>query len=336
MDTENTRLQFEGATAPQTRAGNEAIELPPIIGFIERLNDLEQRVDDALAKPQSNEIYKALADAQRNFQPVIRSREVIVKPRESAPYKFSYAPLENILKACLPALNAAGFWFTQEIVRDAQGKLSMMESRLHHQAGSIKNLVPMFVDFAKAQSYNSASTYARRLGAALLFGVASEDDDDGNRGEGNDHTVRDLTPKEEIERLEAKQAARMDEPIQAAKAGYTPGKNVKPKSDAKPEAKPEQKEMHALLEPAQPTEEFDEMAIARKEGLVRDAVSDMKDACFEGRRIGIEQIWGEIKNDDYVTARVWAEMQKSPDLFRTMKEVLKPTDKTARGPKKGE
>ena len=114
--------------------------------------------------------------------------------------------------------------------------------------------------------------------------------------------------------MEAQQAMQPE----TATKGYVAGKNAPKK---------------ALVDAPPATPELTEIEVARLEGLVRDAVSDMTDACVEGRAIGIQQIWDEIKSNEYVAQRVWGEMQKTENLFRTMKDVLKPNNKAARGPK---
>lgn len=326
---DSPRVRLEGASPEAERdtrpVNNVDLTLEELRDML--MDALEERIQARPAAPaMSGDIYQALAKAQANFQPVIRSRKVIVKPRESAAYEFSYAPLENVLSSCLPALNAEGFWFTQEIVRGTDGKLDCMETRLHHQLGTIKNLVPMFIQFAQGQSYNSASTYARRLGATLLFGVASEDDDDGNITRGNDHTITPVRPGTPSMAEQLREQTVAQEKPKDAGGRYTPGKNS-PKAPVTTGEKP----------PEEPVKVISEIEQARLEGLVRDAHSDMIDACVEGRSIGIQQIWDECKkteNGEYVCQRLWAEMKTTPDLFRTMKNILKPDDKQGpRGPK---
>jgi hypothetical protein len=70
------------------------------------------------------------------------------------------------------------------------------------------------------------------------------------------------------------------------------------------------------------------------EGRITDAIQEIVEAATEGRRLAIEQIWNEIKSDEFIATRVWnAIKSRHPDHFRTIEETLRPKDKTARGPK---
>ena len=69
------------------------------------------------------------------------------------------------------------------------------------------------------------------------------------------------------------------------------------------------------------------------EGRIADACQELLEAAAEGRRVGIEQIWNEIKTDEYIGGRVWnAIKSKHPDHFRTIEETLRPKNTTPRGP----
>lgn len=87
--------------------------------------------------------------------------------------------------------------------------------------------------------------------------------------------------------------------------------------------------------PAAPERVYTEREIADMEGRIVDVLQELTEAAAEGRRVGIEQIWGEIKSDEYIATRVWRLLQeRSPDLFRTVKEVIAPASKAGpRGPK---
>jgi ERF superfamily protein len=70
------------------------------------------------------------------------------------------------------------------------------------------------------------------------------------------------------------------------------------------------------------------------EGRITDAIQELVEAAAEGRRVGIEQIWNEIKSDEFIATRTWNAIKaRHPDHFRTIEETLRPKDKTARGPK---
>jgi hypothetical protein len=147
-----------------------------------------QYIPEAAPPPQS-EIQAALAKAQGEFEPIKRDKTVSVTMKSGGKYTFSYAPLESILHAVMPALSANGLSLTQAIY--ANGK-EYVETTLRHASGEVlSNRIPIFVRDDGPQAYGSALTYARRYGVTLLLCVSADDDDDGNAAEGNQAAVRE-------------------------------------------------------------------------------------------------------------------------------------------------
>jgi hypothetical protein len=106
-------------------------------------------------------------------------------------YKFKYAPLEEILKKCLPALNAQGIGWKQFIRikerkdTDDQGNPvtqfdHFVVSRLTYKGWKDDDETMIFKTYPDAQSYGAAVTYAKRMGASNKFGIAADDDNDGH------------------------------------------------------------------------------------------------------------------------------------------------------------
>ncbi len=137
--------------------------------------------------PEANVVAAALAKAQAEFQPIHRDRTVTVRMKSGGQYTFSYAPLESILRATMPALNKQGLALTQRIGTEGNGELVI--TSLLHEAGEISNSVRVICKEEGAQAYGSALTYARRYGVTLLLGICADDDDDANAAEGNESTV---------------------------------------------------------------------------------------------------------------------------------------------------
>jgi hypothetical protein len=138
---------------------------------------------------KESDIAAALAKAQGEFEPIKRDKTVTVTMKSGGKYTFSYAPLESILHAVMPALSANGLSLTQAIY--ANGK-EYVETTLRHASGqTLSNRIPIFVRDDGAQAYGSALTYARRYGVTLLLCVSADDDDDGNAAEGNQAAAHD-------------------------------------------------------------------------------------------------------------------------------------------------
>jgi len=136
----------------------------------------------------TSKLDEALAKAQGEFAQVIRDKTVTVMMKSGGRYTFSYAPLESILHAVVPALSKNGLALTQAMVV-VDGK-DYVETTLRHLSGqSISNRIPLFVRDDGPQAYGSALTYARRYGVTLLLCISADDDDDGNAAEGNQATT---------------------------------------------------------------------------------------------------------------------------------------------------
>lgn len=126
----------------------------------------------------------ALAKAQAEFGPIKRDRTVTVRTKAGGTYSFSYAPLESIMRATLPALTKHGIALTQAV------EDSHVVTRLLTENGELSNRIPILVSDNGPQAYGSGLTYSRRYGITLLLGVCADDDDDANLAEGNSATVK--------------------------------------------------------------------------------------------------------------------------------------------------
>lgn len=155
-------------------------------------NDWEQIDEQPLP---TSKLHDALAKAQGEFASITRDKTVTVRMKAGGTYTFSYAPLESILHAVIPALSKNALALTQAM-QVIDGK-DYVETTLRHASGqSISNRIPLFVHDSGAQAYGSALTYARRYGVTLLLCVSADDDDDGNAAEGNQATTHAKRPQE--------------------------------------------------------------------------------------------------------------------------------------------
>lgn len=138
-------------------------------------------------------LFAALARAQAGYQPIPRSRTVKVKS-DKGEYTFDYAPLEEVLTATLPSLNANGLAL-MSVMGDPEGEDT--ETELHtlltHESGAFLHTVERLPSVGKAQERGSQVTYRRRYQTGCLTGTSPEFDDDGNQADGN--RVQGMTQK---------------------------------------------------------------------------------------------------------------------------------------------
>jgi hypothetical protein len=131
-------------------------------------------------------IAEALAAAQAEIQNPHKNREVTVRPREGAPYSFSYATLDSILDGVRPILARHGLAIVQTMVLLGENRTPAVRTTILHKTGeSISTDIPMTIDRPGNQALGSALTYARRYGLIGLLAIAADEDDDGNSADGN-------------------------------------------------------------------------------------------------------------------------------------------------------
>lgn len=92
-------------------------------------------------------------------------------------FKSSYADLNAIREACIPALNKHGIVVLQPTVH-IDGRNFVKTLLLHESGEQIEGLTEIIYNKANdAQAQGSGITYARRYGLQSLCNVGAEDDD---------------------------------------------------------------------------------------------------------------------------------------------------------------
>ena len=99
--------------------------------------------------------------------------------RTGGTYSFSYAPLDVILDVVRKPLADNGLALVQLL--DGGALLTLL---LHESGAVLEGRTPI-PETADVQAFGSAITYLRRYAIQSLLGIAAEEDDDGNRGAGN-------------------------------------------------------------------------------------------------------------------------------------------------------
>src|SRR3990167_1133030 len=115
-------------------------------------------------------LYKALADFQRECPPILK---------ETEGYGYSYADLPTIFGVIMPLLKTHGLGFTQLLQADG------LETIVFHvESGEeIKSttLIPQGVQLAKMNTYQvmgSAYTYYKRYALSAMLGLITDKDTD--------------------------------------------------------------------------------------------------------------------------------------------------------------
>jgi hypothetical protein len=120
------------------------------------------------------------------------------KDKKNDHLKYKYASLNSIIDAIKPAITKHGLWFYQKI-HDVQGAISV-ETVIVHSSGETLSCGVIAVPVQKndAQGYGSALTYARKYSLSASFGVAPDDDDDGQEACKPPKKTVEVAPKNPI------------------------------------------------------------------------------------------------------------------------------------------
>lgn len=118
-----------------------------------------------------SEFVKALAAAQAEMGNAAYNR---VNPH----FKSKYADFAAVREATLPILNKHGFAIIQT-TEDGFAGLTLKTELAHSSGDSRFSYYP--IAGGTPQQQGSALTYARRYSWSAITGIASEEDDDGNR-----------------------------------------------------------------------------------------------------------------------------------------------------------
>jgi ERF superfamily len=123
------------------------------------------------------QLYKALAAAQGQFQPIGKNRSVQIATKTGGSYRFEYADLEEILSKTRPALSQNGLALIQTVEQGERGQ-SLVCSLLHASGGVIRSEIPLpsVRDIGDPKSFGAAMTYLRRYLVTAILGVAADDD----------------------------------------------------------------------------------------------------------------------------------------------------------------
>lgn len=122
-----------------------------------------------------------IAVALSNFQ---KSMKAIEKSSVNPFFKSKYADIATIINAIRTPLAEVGLSFSQF----PTGEGSLTTILMHNSGQFIEDTFQMKPVDTKPQSIGSAITYMRRYALSAVLGIATEEDDDGNKASGKEAT----------------------------------------------------------------------------------------------------------------------------------------------------
>ena len=119
-----------------------------------------------------------LAEALASFHNELKQP---AKDKANPFFKSKYVPLENVVEAITAIAPKFGLSFIQYPINQ-DNKVGIV-TVLMHSSGEFIETAPVFAQPAKndAQAVGSVITYLKRYSLSAVFGITSDEDDDGNR-----------------------------------------------------------------------------------------------------------------------------------------------------------
>ena len=125
------------------------------------------------------ELSKALA----KFQSEVKQP---LKDKNNPFFRSKYVPLENVVEAITQEAPNHGLSFVQWALNDEQGRVGVATMLMHESGEWIEfDSVHMKADKETAQGAGALITYLKRYSLSAVFGITSDQDDDGNSASGN-------------------------------------------------------------------------------------------------------------------------------------------------------
>ena len=126
----------------------------------------------------TSESIKEIALAMNQFQ------QEVEQPSKSADnpfFKSKYVPLENVISTIKKYAIPKGLSYFQDTMTNEKGDIGI-RTRIQHVSGQFIETDILYLpnDKKNAQGAGSSITYARRYQLSAAFGIASDEDDDGN------------------------------------------------------------------------------------------------------------------------------------------------------------
>lgn len=131
---------------------------------------------------KKSESIQNLSKAMAEFQKVVKQPQ---KDADNPYFKSKYVPLESVVKTVTETGSPLGISFMQYTQVNENGDLGLC-TVVMHSSGEYMEFPPLPIrpESSKPQATGSAITYARRYSLSSIFGIASEEDDDGNEASG--------------------------------------------------------------------------------------------------------------------------------------------------------
>ena len=143
-----------------------------------------------------SESIKHISEAMAKFQSKVKQP---FKDKSNPFFKSKYVPLESVVEVITEEAPKHGIAFFQSPCNDDNGRIGV-STLVTHESGEYIEFAPVFMNAEKnnAQGGGALLTYLRRYTLSAVFGITSDEDDDGNAASTprKRNTVQHATPQE--------------------------------------------------------------------------------------------------------------------------------------------
>ena len=124
---------------------------------------------------------ETITELSKAFAKMQKELEQPFKNANNPFFKSKYVPLENVVDSITKASSKHGLSFTQFPSSDENGNVTV-GTMVMHESGEWIEYDPIRLKPVKndPQAVGSAITYAKRYALSAIFGITSDNDDDGN------------------------------------------------------------------------------------------------------------------------------------------------------------
>ena len=124
---------------------------------------------------------ETIVELSKAFAKMQAELEQPLKNANNPFFKSKYVPLENVVDSITRVASKHGLSFTQFPSSDENGNVTV-GTMVMHESGEWIEYDPIHLKPVKndPQAVGSAITYAKRYALSAIFGITSDNDDDGN------------------------------------------------------------------------------------------------------------------------------------------------------------
>lgn len=142
---------------------------------------------------------ETIVELSKAFAKMQMELEQPLKNANNPFFKSKYVPLENVVDSITRASSKHGLSFTQFPSSDENGNVTV-GTMVMHESGEWIEYDPICMKPVKndPQAVGSAITYAKRYALSAIFGITSDNDDDGNEATQLGRATPKSVPKKQV------------------------------------------------------------------------------------------------------------------------------------------